>query len=167
MKKSVLIGIAALAVLSLWLVFTFSNDSSVVSASLATPVYADNGGATIDSCTDSCLYDVLVFQQLPITGGCKIGLSVKHKEHDQLQCCCHEAEYILVTIKLTSGCDCDVPWICTLYLHGGVGQLCEYDEYRTPLFVVPNDTPFYYKFWDTAAPASCYVTGNYQIDCQE
>ena len=163
MKKSVLIGIAALAVVSLWLVFTFGHDSSVLSPSLATPAYA--GGATIESCTDACLYDVEVVEQLPIMQNCcKISLGVKHKEQSG-QCCCHAADYILVQIATTSGCTCDVDWICDWYSHGGVGQVCEYDEYRTPLFAVPNNTQFYYTIWDSAAPSTCKVTGSYQLNC--
>ena len=53
MKKLLVIGIGAVAVVSLWLVFAFSHDSSVASASLATPAYA--GGPGIDSCTDLVL----------------------------------------------------------------------------------------------------------------
>jgi len=164
MKKSLLIGIAALAVLSLWLVFTFSRDSSVVTAALAGPAYADNGGR---GCTDACLYDVEVVQQIPLAlDYCKIGLGVKHKSYEPDNCCCHAADHILVEIRTTQGdCDCDVPWICTKQ-YSVPGVPCGYDFYTTPLFAVPDDVRFYYKFWDLAASSSCIATGNYLIDCQ-
>ena len=167
MNKKLLIGISALVVLSVWLVLTFDPDASVVGASFVTPVYADNGGGS-RACTDACLYDVEVVQQIPIAGGlCKIGLGVKHKEYDQLQCCCHEVDHIFVEITTDEeGCTCDVPWVCTKQ-SSTPGDPCGYDFYVTPLFAVPDDTPFYYKIWDLAAPASCYVEGDYQIDCHE
>ncbi|MBN1592798.1 MAG: hypothetical protein JW941_06065, partial [Candidatus Coatesbacteria bacterium] len=163
MKKILPIGIAALSIVALWLVFTFSSDSSTTNASFVAPVYAgdddtNSGGGELDSCTDACLYDVVVAQALPAWEGyCKIGLSVKHKEYNELQCCCHTADYIVVEISTTSTCDCDVPWICAKDT-SVPGMPCGYDVYITPLFVMPNDTQFYYKFWDSAAPSTCIVT---------
>ncbi len=157
MKKSLLIGIAALAVLSLWLVILLGSDSSVVTASLATPAYADNGGR---GCTDSCLYEVEIVQQIPIMEHySQIGLGVKHKSYDPDYCCCHEAEYMLVEIT-TDDCECDVPWMC-IKQPSTPGVPCGYDLYVTPLFVVPDDVRFYYKFWDSAASSSCIAMGHY------
>ena len=169
MSKKLLIGISALVALSLWLVFTFGHDSATANVSFVPPVYADDhtakGGPGIDSCTNSCLYDALIVTCLPAwTGYCQTGLSVKHKEHDVSECCCHEASSIWVEITTATQCTCDVAWKCekeTSYL----GQPCGYDLYLTPIFLYPDNTTFYYTFWDHADEDDCRCSGSFTTDC--
>jgi len=164
LNKTLLIGVAALAVLSLWLVVLFGHDSPTTNVSFTPPVYAqndssDNGGGTL-------VYGATIFTALPAWEGyCKTVLAVQHLSYDQLQCCCHTAWTIWVEIRTLATCACDVPWRCDLHHHGGMGQICEYDEYRTPIFVVPDHTTFYYRFFDASDPTVCVVSGSFSTDC--
>lgn len=168
MRKSLLIGVAALAVLTLWLAFMFNGNSRLVSASFVAPAYADvddydGGGGR--GCTDSCLYDANIATCLPAWAGyCQTGLCVKHKEYDADDCCCHEVDSIWVEITTATECTCDVPWKCEVegsYL----GDPCGYTQYVTPIFLLPNDTTFYYKFWDHADDSNCVCSGSFVTDC--
>ena len=171
MKKSLLIGIAALAVLSLWLVVLFGHDSPTTNVSFTPPVYAqndssDNGGGTLDGCTDSCLYEPTIATLLPyLPGYCKLRLWVKHKEYDTQNCCCHEAGTIVV--RIWQDCDdFDEGWLCSAESSGGVGQLCQWTRYETPFFVVKDNVRFHYMFQDSACTTSCICTGYYTVDCE-
>jgi len=170
LNKKLLIGISALVALSVWLVFAFSNDPKAANVSFVPPVYADdhtaNGGPGIDSCTDSCLYDAVILTDLPAWPYyCQTALSVKHKEYDQLECCCHEVSSIWVEIWTNQGgCACDVAWQCEKegsYL----GNPCGYDLYITPIFLYPDNTTFYYKFWDHADETNCVCSGSFMTEC--
>jgi len=169
LKKSLLIGIAALAVLSLWLVILFGNDSATTNVSFTPPVYASNGGGTLDGCTDSCLYDATISSCLPIWEGyCKMQMEVKHKLYDPDNCCCHTAATIVLEVRQDEQpCDCSIPMVMT-HDYDSVNQLpCDYGVYHSCAFVVKSDETYYYKIYDSQATSSCVVSGSYDVYCWE
>ncbi len=174
MKKTLLIGIAALAVLSLWLVVLFGHDSPTTNVSFMPPAYAadntDNGGGgTLDGCTNSCLYDATISSMLPIyLDHCKMTMEVKHLEYNPLQCCCHTAATIILEVtQEDEECDCLIPMVMELDYTTSDQFPCDYGVYHSCGFVVRSLATYYYRIWDTADATSCTISGSYYVDCHE
>jgi len=169
LKKSLLIGIAALAVLTLWLLVLFGNDSATTNVSFTPPVYASNGGGTLDGCTDLCLYDAAIYTALPAWPGyCKIVMEVKHKLYDPDSCCCHTAATIVLEVTQTDAtCSCIIPMVMN-HEYNSLGQLpCDYGVYHSCGFVVLSGYDYYYKIYDSTEATLCTTSGSYYVDCTE
>ena len=174
MRKSLLIGVAALAVLTLWLAFMFNGNSRLVSASFVAPAYAKDddgggGGGYLDSCTDSCLFDATIASMLPVyEDHCKMVMEVKHWEYNPLQCCCHTAATIILEVtQEDEECECLIPLVMDLDYTTTNLVPCDYSVFHSGGFVVLSQATYYYKIWDVEDPTNCQVSGSYYVDCEE